>query len=505
MAICPHCETISETVLASCPSGDGYYCIDETEFASYSDDPLLGQRIADRFIVSSVLGRGSMGKVYKAFQDQVDRDVALKVFRSETLVKHTLGRNGTAKEREAARARFVQEAKVLGQLSHPNCVTVYDFGMGEDDDFLYMAMEFVGGVSLREAVNRGFKFEAIVEITRQILQALREAHSLGIVHRDLKPENIVLSYRFNTGEHVVKVLDFGIAKLLQADAQSLTRAGALFGTPAYMSPEQCRGELDTIGPQVDVYALGCILYEMVCRQLPYAAQLPQQMVRLHQEAEIPALDPGRGIDVPDGLEGFIHRCLQKDHRDRFADANAAMRAFEEVLADAGELGAGNLDSEGLGSMARTIQKRSGTTHGARSVIVPKDRVSGDVLDPLGRSIAPPFLPNGKPASFDHTAMQKTPPSNAVPSNAVPSNAPPNKDRKGPGGPKQDMSPPKVSVPGTAFKRANDTVSGALDDNDGRSPGKKSDRQALIITGALLAVLVCCALVFYLIYSSIMQS
>jgi serine/threonine protein kinase len=482
MAICPHCETISEKALVPCPTGDGYYCIEETEYASYSDDPLLGQRIADRFIVNSVLGRGSMGKVYKALQDQVDRDVALKVFRSETLVKHTLGRSGTAKEREAARARFVLEAKVLGQLSHPNCVTVYDFGMGEDDDFLYMAMEFVGGVSLREAVNRGLKFEAIVEITRQILLALREAHSLGIVHRDLKPENIVLSYRFNTGEHVVKVLDFGIAKLLQADAESLTRAGALFGTPAYMSPEQCRGELDTIGPQVDVYALGCILYEMVCRQLPYIAQLPQQMVRLHQEADIPALQPRRGIEVPAGLEGFIHKCLQKDYRDRFEDASDAMAAFERVLAEAGELGAGNLDSGGLGSMAHTIQKRSGTTRGARSVIVPKDNVSGDALDPLGHSPAPAYQPESGEYAFDGE-VQQTPTSN-------------------------DLPVPKVSVPGANSKRVTDTASGDLDLKSGKGgskKGKKGDRQLLMIAGALIAVLVCCALIFYLIYSSIMQS
>src|SRR5699024_6758028 len=111
------------------------------------------------------------------------RDVALKIFRAETLVQHALGRRGSVQEREAAQARFVQEARVLGKLSHPNCVTVYDFGMGADEQFLYMAMEFVGGVSLRKAINRGIKFDAITKIIRQILYALREAHSLGIVHR----------------------------------------------------------------------------------------------------------------------------------------------------------------------------------------------------------------------------------------------------------------------------------------------------------------------------------
>lgn len=486
MPICPHCETRCETLLAPCPNGDGFYCVADKEYAAYSDDALLGQRIADRFVVSSVLGRGSMGKVYKARQDQVDRNVALKVFRPETLVQRSLGRSGTAKEKEAARARFVQEAKVLGQLSHPNCVTVYDFGMGREEDYLYMAMEFVGGVSLREAVNRGLKFEAIVEITRQILRALREAHSLGIVHRDLKPENIVLSYRFNTGEHVVKVLDFGIAKLLGADGESYTRAGALFGTPAYMSPEQCRGEVDTIGPQVDIYALGCILYEMICRQLPYMAQLPQQMVRLHQEAEIPALNPRKGIDVPAGIEAFIHKCLAKSRHDRYADADEAMMAFEQILAEAGEAGGGGLDTGELGSMAKTIQKRSGTTHGARSVIVPKDNVSGDVLDPLGKSpvelgAAPEAAADGPAPIFD-ADIQATPPTNQVPKK------------------------PHVSVPKTGGVR--DTAAGGLSKGDGSNSADKQrnagpSKQTLLIGGALFAVLICVVLVFYLIYSSIM--
>lgn len=492
MPICPHCESTCETLLAPCPNDDGYFCVDETEYAAYGDDVLLGQRIAERFIVSSVLGRGSMGKVYKARQDQVDRDVALKVFRSETLVKRSLGRAGTEKEREAARARFVLEARVLGQLSHPNCVTVYDFGMGKDEDFLYMAMEFVGGVSLREAINRGLKFEAIVEISRQILLGLREAHTLGIVHRDLKPENIVLSYRFNTGDHVVKVLDFGIAKLLQPDAESHTRAGALFGTPAYMSPEQCRGEVDTIGPQVDVYAMGCILYEMICGQLPYLAQLPQQMVRLHQEADIPGLAPRKGMDPPEGMQAFIQRCLAKDHKERFADADEALAVFEEILTASGQSGTG-LDSQGLGGMASTIQKRSGTTRGARSVIVPKDNVSGDVLDPIGRGVKPPPIEAGASdadedliADFD-PSIQATPPRNQIPAD---------------GGSKQSSRASGVKVPGAASRRSSETHSG---DNLQKSKSSSGySRQTLLVAAALIAVLGACVLVFFLIYSSIMQ-
>lgn len=390
MAVCPHCETRSDTPLAACPSGDGFYLVEDAVYASDSDDRMLGRCIAGRFIISSILGRGAMGTVYRARQEQVDRDVAIKIFRTETLLQKKPGRSSSLQEREAAQARFVQEARVLGKLSHPNCVTVYDFGMGADDKFMYMAMEFVAGVSLHKAIHRGLKFDAIVEITRQILSALREAHTLGIVHRDLKPENIILSYRFNTGEQIVKVLDFGIAKLLQSGGKPLTRAGALFGTPAYMSPEQCRGELGSIGPQVDIYALGCILYEMLCGQLPYITHIPQQMVRLHQEAPIPALNLRRGIEIPSGLEEFIHTCLAKDRHERFADANAAIVAFEKVMEGYGDPESRPLVLAASESGSRT---RPCIIRGARAVVLPQNQLGGDVLDPVGKSSAPQIQPS----------------------------------------------------------------------------------------------------------------
>lgn len=418
MAVCPHCETKSDTPLAACPSGDGFYFVDDAVYASDSDDPMLGRCIAGRFIISSILGRGAMGTVYRARQEQVDRDVAIKIFRAETLLQKRPGRSSSVQEREAAQARFVQEARVLGKLSHPNCVTVYDFGMGKDDEFMYMAMEFVAGVSLHKAIHRGVKFDAIVAITRQILLALREAHTLGIVHRDLKPENIVLSYRFNTGEQIVKVLDFGIAKLLESGGKPLTRAGALFGTPAYMSPEQCRGELGSIGPQVDIYALGCILYEMLCGQLPYITHIPQQMVRLHQQAPIPALNLRRGIEIPSGLEQFIHTCLAKDRQDRFADADAAIAAFEKVMEGYRPTDSSPLVLAASDSGTRT---RPGIVRGARAVVLPQNHLSGDVLDPVGKggvpkslseeesisTTAPPLIPNEAASAPNEAAKESS--------------------------------------------------------------------------------------------------
>lgn len=485
MAVCPHCERRSDTALVACPSCDGFYLVDDAVYASDSDDKMLGRCIAGRFIISSILGRGAMGTVYRARQEQVDRDVAVKIFRADSLIYKRLGGNSSVQEREAAQARFVQEARVLGKLSHPNCVTVYDFGMEDEHDFMYMAMEYVAGVSLHKAIHRGLKFEAVVEITRQILMALREAHTLGIVHRDLKPENIILSYRFHTGEQIVKVLDFGIAKLLQSSEDSMTRAGALFGTPAYMSPEQCRGELGAIGPQADIYALGCILYEMLCGQLPYVTQIPQQMVRLHQQAPIPALNLRRGFKIPPGMDDFIRTCLAKERKDRFADASAAIVAFEQVM-------------EGFGGDARPVEltatdsglwARPGVSRGTRGVVLPQDHVSGGVLDPVGRRSAPAPEADSEAAASGATSGAKAPLAGSAP----PANRAPLRARNDPA---EDTDPPQVSLPLRPSVRA--TVVGKSARSTRSSPGGSNQllKRALL---AALSLAVCVALIVMIFY------
>jgi eukaryotic-like serine/threonine-protein kinase len=372
MAICPRCRTPIDELLAPCPNGDGYFAVDDDEVAAYPTDTILGRKVAGRFLVTSVLGRGAMGFVYKAVQDQVDRLVALKIFRPETFLAPSSGDQSVQSVREAAQQRFVQEARVLGRLAHPNCVTLYDFGVSEREDFLYIAMEHVGGMSLRRAMKRGLKLDGIAEIIRQVLFALREAHSMGIVHRDLKPENVMLTVRPATQEQVVKVLDFGIAKLLEGGGAKTT-AGLLFGTPAYMSPEQCRGDLD-IGPQADVYALGCLLYEMCAGHLPYQSNSPYDMVRLHQEAPIPILIPRSGVTVPQSLHRFIERCLAKDPAERYADAGMALLAFDEAIADD--------DGQGKASVSSGGGRKKQESGARKKVVVPRNRVSGAELNPL---------------------------------------------------------------------------------------------------------------------------
>jgi serine/threonine protein kinase len=477
MPICPNCKTEGPSLLEPCPTDDGFFLVDEDEFAAHSGDRFLGREIANRFVVHSVLGRGSMGRVYRALQTGVDRDVALKLFESESILERSLGRSITDRELEDAQARFIQEARVLGKISHPNCVTVYDFGVGAKGKFMYMAMEYVAGVSLREAVNRKLKFPAIVEIARQVLYALREAHSLSIVHRDLKPENIILSYRFSSNEHVVKVLDFGIAKLLQGDFQARTSAGALFGTPAYMSPEQCRGEVDNIGPPVDVYAFGCMLYEMISGRLPYVAPVPQQMVRMHQKAPVPDLEPRSSIDLPSGLDEFVRTCLAKDPADRYADAPEALAALETILGSPTSSGLLTLDTRNLGSMADAIRDRSQRGHRPRSsVSVPDDHIAGGELDPVGR-------------------FGETPPSGAYDTGEKSDEFSEMMSLKDTQPPNPDFS---IGIGDEATDAANDSSNSKQ-----RSEKSGPSAQTLLVVAAVITVTAVAVLIFYFIYSSMM--
>ncbi len=338
MPICPHCETKVEELLAPCPTQDGYYCIKEKDFSSFQGDKLLGRAISGRYIITSVIGRGAIGRVYKGRQLGVDRDVVLKIFKLDRLLEDELGYNPSktiVEARTDARERFIREAKVLGQLTHPNCVTLYDFGISDDDALLYIAMEYVAGRSLRRALKQGLKPAATIDVMRQILAAVRQAHALDIVHRDLKPENIILSFRSESGEPFVKVLDFGIAKLVGKDQdlmdQAKTSAGMLFGTPAYMSPEQCRGATGEIVFASDIYAVGCLFFELVTGQLPYPGRSPQQMIIMHQEYPIPSVEFREGMELPEGIDAFIRKCLAKDPEERYSNAKEALRILDGLV------------------------------------------------------------------------------------------------------------------------------------------------------------------------------
>ena len=207
----------------------------------------VGTVVAERYRVDAVIGAGGMGAVYRAMDLQLERPVALKMIRSDMLANRAMAE------------RFRREAVAVARLRHPHIVTVHDYGVAPDVG-AYIVMELLEGHSLRIELLRRSRLDigTAIALMRQVMQAVATAHRAGVIHRDLKPENIVLESR--EGARSVKVVDFGLAKLgeaIQSSDAPLTLAEAVFGTPAYMSPEQCTGE--SVDVRSDVYALGCVL------------------------------------------------------------------------------------------------------------------------------------------------------------------------------------------------------------------------------------------------------
>ncbi len=287
---------------------------------STEQDPMVGQIIGGRFRITGVLGEGGMGIVYVGEQQMgsATRKVAVK-----TLHSH-LSKDASVL------ARFHRECGTVAQLEHPNTIKVYDFG-ATPDGTLYIAMEFVSGRSLSEAIEKegAMATDRVIGILRQMCGALEEAHGQGIVHRDLKPENVILTHRAGD-DNFVKVLDFGIAARTEsADAQrekKLTQQGMVLGTPPYMSPEQFTGK--SLDARSDVYSLGVMAYEMLTGRLPFEADTPWQWATQHMTAQpTPFEVAAPSQSIPEGMRAAILQALSKDRELRPKGA----RAFFEAL------------------------------------------------------------------------------------------------------------------------------------------------------------------------------
>jgi Tol biopolymer transport system component len=288
---------------------------------------VIGQRLLHYEIVAK-LGQGGMGVVYKARDVRLDRFVAIKVLPPEKTADPD------------RRRRFMQEAKAASALNHPNIITVHD--IGEAEGMTFIAMECVEGKTLDQLIGpKGLKLDEVIKYATQISGALAKAHAAGIVHRDLKPSNVMV-----TGDGLVKVLDFGLAKLTEPGAprelaatltmQAMTQEGVIAGTAAYMSPEQTEGK--PVDARSDVFAFGAVLYEMVTgrRAFQRASQASTIAAVLLEQPE-----PVAGIiaDTPRDLEKIISRCLRKDPAQRFqgmADVQVALNELKEDF-DSGTL------------------------------------------------------------------------------------------------------------------------------------------------------------------------
>ncbi len=285
-------------------------------------DSLVGDTLDGRYFIKAKIGEGGMGVVFAARHAVIERPLAIKVLKREVM-------RDTATIR-----RFVQEAKAASRIGHPNIVDVTDFGT-TPEGMTYSVMEFVDGTTLAKAIKHGAPFpaERAIRIASQIARALGAAHDKGIVHRDLKPENVFLIDREGRTDFV-KIVDFGIAKVTPLDGQSdgprLTRVGSVFGTPEYMAPEQAAGRSDTDG-RVDIYALGTILYEMLCGRVPHKSDSMVRTIAMQMLDEIPLLSGAHPeIEIAPELEDVVMRALAKKREDRYQTMAELLSALERV-------------------------------------------------------------------------------------------------------------------------------------------------------------------------------
>ena len=304
MKVCPRCSDLLPDDASRCPRDD----------AALRPvlDPLIGKTIGGRYRLISRLGTGGMSSVYLARHVMIDRLMAIKTLRRDLA------------QDPVQRDRFIREARAVNRINHTNIVEITDFGE-TDDGLVYLVMEYVPGESLLKVMQGGpLPAGRALHIAQQIASALARAHQMGIIHRDLKPENVLLVSR-KEDANFVKVLDFGIAKIM--DAPSLTGSQQIFGTPGYIAPEYIQST--DIDGRTDLYSLGVILYELTTGALPFDYEYPGDLLVKHV-TEPPIAPSVRLPSIEPPLETLILRCLEKEPANRFRDAHHFLEELELV-------------------------------------------------------------------------------------------------------------------------------------------------------------------------------
>jgi eukaryotic-like serine/threonine-protein kinase len=296
-------------------------------------DAYVGKTIDGRYIVDRVLGEGGMGVVYAARHRVIAKRVAIKVLRGEM-----------AADREA-NERFLQEARAASAIGNPHIVDISDFGQLPDGS-TYFVMEFLSGKTLSGLFSEAkgaMPVPRLSHIAKQIAQGLAAAHAANIIHRDLKPDNVML-ITHGSEKDFVKILDFGIAKV-GAATKKMTRAGSVFGTPHYMSPEQAAGTV--VDHRTDIYALGVMLYEMASGKVPFDADNFMGILTQHMyKAPVPIRALVPEVDVPAGLDAIVLKCLTKKPEGRYAN-------MEQLVVDLEKLERGQMPDAVQEMMARS--------------------------------------------------------------------------------------------------------------------------------------------------------
>lgn len=335
---------------------------------------LIGRRLG-KYEITELLGQGGMATVYKGYQPDIDRFVAIKV-----LPPHP-GQNAHFVD------RFRLEAKTIAGLQHPHILPMHDYG--SDGDILYLVMAYVSGGSLKDRIERGpMSVNETEAIVRQVASAMDYAHRRGVIHRDIKPDNILLD-----AEGHALLADFGIVKLLEGDKTTgLTATGGVLGTPAYMAPEQSQGM--SITEKADIYSLGVIVYEMLTGRQPYQADTPMQVMLKHITDPVPSVLEVRG-NLPPALEPVMMRVLSKNPEDRY---NTASDFAQEFLRALHRDGSDFTLREVSGTGVRTKENSATMTPPARTPVEP----------------AQPVISHQTPAAPMYTGYQH--PTGAAPAN-----------------------------------------------------------------------------------------
>ncbi len=278
--------------------------------------------LAGKYQIVKFISRGSTGMIYQARHIMLDKVFAIKVL--------SLGEVTS----ETSSARFQREAHAAASLSHPNIITVHDFGILPEGT-LYLAMEYLEGETLAALLEREGRldFKRAIPIFVQVCMALEYAHTQGVIHRDLKPSNIMLVKDYK-GDNLVKVIDFSIAKftIQKANQKTITKPGQIFGTPLYMSPEQCKGKKPD--NRSDIYSLGCVIYQALCGAPPLLGDSLLTTIYKHvNDLPLPFSQQINGANIPKELEAIIFKTLAKEPENRYHSASelrAALTHFEQT-------------------------------------------------------------------------------------------------------------------------------------------------------------------------------